>query len=99
MILIISFWLKGIVVKTEFQINQVLKVQFCLSLQNLLCKAFNYYLLCKYCKEEASVVIYFWIPIQKNRENTKKIFERKKNSSEKRKPKHLENDQELVEEV
>jgi hypothetical protein len=39
------FRLKGIAIKTEFQINQVLRIliledQFCLSLQNLLCKVF-----------------------------------------------------------
>jgi hypothetical protein len=47
-----SFWLKGIAVKKEFQINQALRrsiseVQFCLSLQNLLRK----FLLYKHCKE------------------------------------------------
>ena len=45
-VLIISFWLKEIIVKIEFQINQalrrsILEVQLCLSLQNLLCKALN----------------------------------------------------------
>jgi hypothetical protein len=42
-VLIVSFGLKGIAIKTEFQINQastrsVSEVQFCLSLLNLLRK-------------------------------------------------------------
>jgi len=99
------FWLKGIVVKAEFQINQVvrrsvLEVHFCLPLQNLLAKS----LLCKYCKEGASVVTHFWVPAQERRKykkkykNTKKKFNKKninnisKNySGEKRMPERLEN--------
>jgi len=78
------FWLKGIVVKAEFQINQVvrrsvLEVHFCLPLQNLLAKS----LLCKYCKEGASVVTYFWVPAQERRKYKKKYKNTKKNSIKK----------------
>jgi len=76
--------LKGIVVKAEFQINQVvrrsvLEVHFCLPLQNLLAKS----LLCKYCKEGASVVTHFWVPAQERRKYKKKYKNTKKNSIKK----------------
>jgi hypothetical protein len=94
--------LKGIVIKAEFQINQVvrrsvLEVHFCLPLQNLLAKS----LLCKYCKEGASVVTHFWVPAQERRKYNKKYNKKfnKKNinnisknfSGEKRMPERLEN--------
>ena len=77
--LIVSFWLKEIVVKIEFQINQSLRrsiseVKFCLSLQNLLCKALNQSLFCKYCKEGTSVVTHFWIPRKKKRETQNNVI-------------------------
>ena len=78
MILIVSFWLKGITIKIEFHINQVLRrlvseVQFCLSIQNLIYKALNQFLSHKYCKDRASVVTYFWVPTQKREKIQKKI--------------------------
>jgi len=72
-VLIVSFRLKGIVVKTEFQINQVLRRlvledQSCLSLTAYFAKP----LVRKYYKEGASVVTKFLFPTQRKRENTKK---------------------------
>jgi len=52
-------------------------------------------LLCKHCKEGATVVTHFWVPAQ-NIKNQNII---KNNSSEKRMSKRPENGQKLVEEV
>jgi hypothetical protein len=94
MILIISFRLKGIVVKTEFQINQLWEDQFWkFSFVYLYNTYYAKSLLHKYYKEGASVVIHFGT-LYKKKENTKKnIFKGnpKNNSNAKRMSERLEN--------
>jgi hypothetical protein len=62
------FCLKGINMKTEFQVNQT-KALRRLGFKNspfvfinILLKALDKSLLCKYCKERASIVIHFQTP-------------------------------------
>jgi hypothetical protein len=74
MILIISFRLKGIVVKTEFQINQLWEDQFWkFSFVYLYNTYYAKSLLHKYYKEGASVVIHFGPPHKKEKIQ-KKIY-------------------------
>jgi hypothetical protein len=72
---------------------------------NLLCKALDKSLLRKYYKDGTSVVIHFWVPIEKKREKIqkdKKTYWKKTQKiykSEKKTQGRPESDQRLVEEV
>jgi hypothetical protein len=69
------------------QDNKIIFFFFFFFFSSLLCKTLMMFLLRKHCKEGASVVTYFWVPIKMRKYKKKKVYIKrnpKNNRSEKR---------------